>query len=389
MRGVLVLFLLVLPLAAQHEDWGVAQVPDQDGWKNARGFGWYRAYITVPKEWQGSRLLLIAGGISEVDEAFCNGDKVGANGSLPPLFQKAASNVRRPFVIEPDQVRFGEPNLIAWRVYNEKGTGGITSGVIHLSRADDAIDLSGTWLFRRGDNPAWAQWSTDREGEVASFRQRAGEQAAGHRGVVPADREGRKEMFAAVAQHFDGNKNPYARADDKGDPTPAEEAVKQFVLADGLAVDLVLSEPIVRQPLFIDFDERGRMWAVQYIQYPDPAGLEVLTWDKHLRKVFDQVPPPPPFVQTRNIGSSSGRTRSRSTRTPTATEPSTPTRPSSTSLNMVTSLAHGTDGVWVLHPPYLLFFADAEPRRPTRPRSARRPPLRVRTWRTPTRSPTA
>ena len=37
---------------------------------------------------------------------------------------------------------------------------------------------------------------------------------------------------------------------------------------------------------YVDFDAKGRMWVVQYIQYPDPAGLEVLTWDNHLRKVF-------------------------------------------------------------------------------------------------------
>ena len=39
-----------------------------------------------------------------------------------------------------------------------------------------------------------------------------------------------------------------------------QEAQGRFELADGLAIDLVLSEPLVTQPLHISFDSRGRMW---------------------------------------------------------------------------------------------------------------------------------
>ena len=37
----------------------------------------------------------------------------------------------------------------------------------------------------------------------------------------------------------------------------------------------MLSEPIVQQPLHLSFDARGRLWVVQYIQYPEPAGIRV------------------------------------------------------------------------------------------------------------------
>src|SRR5204862_4687800 len=79
-----------------------------------------------------------------------------------------------------------------------------------------------------------------------------------------------------------------------GDPLPAAESLKKMKPADGLVVDLLASEPTVRQPLSINFDERGRMWVVQYIQYPFPAGLKVIKYDEHLRAVFDKVPEPPP-----------------------------------------------------------------------------------------------
>jgi len=36
-------------------------------------------------------------------------------------------------------------------------------------------------------------------------------------------------------------------------------------VADGFAVKLVASEPEIRQPLSITFDERGRLWVIQYL----------------------------------------------------------------------------------------------------------------------------
>ena len=353
----LALLLGVLPTLAQHEGWSPLTAPREDGWGPRKGFGWYRAFVKIPAAWEGSRLLLMVDTISDVDEGFVNGQKLGANGSMPPLFGNPSSSIRRPFVIEPDQIHFGEFNLIAWRVYNEKGRGGILKGPLHLTRVDDAIDLSGKWLFRRGDVPAWASWSSDRGAELASYHQLVGKEGAGHRGVIPADKEWRKRMLTAVDQHFSGNKNPYARADDKGDPTPPDQALGQFQLGKDLAIDTVLSEPLVRQPLYLDFDERGRLWVVQYIQYPNPAGLEVLTWDKHLRKVFDQVPPPPPFSKPEHK-------KFRGMDKITIHEDRDGDGVYEThktfleGLNMVTSVAPGKDGLWVLHPPYLLFFSD-------------------------------
>ena len=342
---------------AQHEGWTTISAPEEEGWQSARGFGWYRSYVEIPREWQGSRLLLIVDNISDVDEAFFNGTKVGANGSMPPLFGKPSSSIRRPFIIEPDQVRFGKANLIAWRIFNKEGKGGILKGPLHLTRIDDAIDLTGQWLFRRGDVPSWAQWGENPEAEAASYLKLAGAEHAGHRGVVPADKEWRRQLLAAVSQHFDGNKNPYARADDKGQPSSPDKTLPLFEARAGLTVETVLSEPQVRQPLFVDFDERGRLWVIQYIQYPNPAGLNVLTWDKHLRKVFDQVPPPPPFTRPAHQ-KFAGQDKITIHEDTNGDGKYDLHKTFLDGLNMVTSLAHGNGGVWVLHPPYLLFYPD-------------------------------
>ena len=42
------------------------------------------------------------------------------------------------------------------------------------------------------------------------------------------------------------------------------------------------------------FDERGRLWVIEYLQYPNPAGLKPLEVDQYLRTKYDRVPEPPP-----------------------------------------------------------------------------------------------
>ena len=75
--------------------------------------------------------------------------------------------------------------------------------------------------------------------------------------------------------------------------TPAESKAT-FQVADGLEFRLVASEPMVRQPLCITFDDRGRLWVLQYLQYPNPNGLKPVEVDQYLRTKYDRAPEPPP-----------------------------------------------------------------------------------------------
>ena len=59
-------------------------------------------------------------------------------------------------------------------------------------------------------------------------------------------------------------------------------------------VDLVAAEPLIRQPVTIDFDDRGRLWVFQYLQYPNPAGRKRIKVDRYSRTIYDRVPKPPP-----------------------------------------------------------------------------------------------
>ncbi len=48
-----------------------------------------------------------------------------------------------------------------------------------------------------------------------------------------------------------------------GQGFPPELAAKKMTVADGFEVTLVAAEPTVRQPVCIEFDDRGRLWVVQ------------------------------------------------------------------------------------------------------------------------------
>lgn len=122
-------------------------------------------------------------------------------------------------------------------------------------------------------------------------------------------------------------------------------------VAEGFEVRLVASEPEIRQPLSITFDERGRMWVIQYLQYPKPAGLKPVKVDQYLRTKYDRVPEPPPhgakgadLITICEDTDGDGRADKFTDFV--------------TGLNLCSGLALGHGGVFVVQPPYLLFYPD-------------------------------
>ncbi|MBX3423500.1 MAG: c-type cytochrome [Pirellulaceae bacterium] len=140
---------------------------------------------------------------------------------------------------------------------------------------------------------------------------------------------------------------------DDSQPTPPEQSLKTFKLKSGLTIELVASEPAISQPLFLSWDSAGRMWVVQYRQYQYPAGLKVVRFDQHLRAVFDRVPEPPPnHVLGADVISVLEDTD--------GDQRYDRQRDVITGLNICTSVAIGYGGIWVLNPPYLLFYPDRD-----------------------------
>ncbi|HTL18726.1 MAG TPA: PVC-type heme-binding CxxCH protein, partial [Patescibacteria group bacterium] len=135
-------------------------------------------------------------------------------------------------------------------------------------------------------------------------------------------------------------------------PLSPAESLSRFKVSEDLQIEQVLAEPEVRQPVFLNFDERGRMWVVEYLQYPFPAGLKMLSHDSFWRAVYDKVPPPPHhFVGADKISIYED---------PDGTGRFTKHKTFVEGLNITTAVTKGRGGVWVLNPPYLLFYRDKD-----------------------------
>ncbi len=130
-----------------------------------------------------------------------------------------------------------------------------------------------------------------------------------------------------------------------------EDALRAFKTIDGLVMELVASEPVIRQPIDLHFDERGRLWVVQYLQYPFPAGLNITSYDQYLRARYNRMPVAPP----NHVRGADRITVLEDTDGDGVFDAH---KDVITGLNITTSVLTGRGGVWVMNPPYLLFYRD-------------------------------
>jgi putative heme-binding domain-containing protein len=77
-------------------------------------------------------------------------------------------------------------------------------------------------------------------------------------------------IVAGLGQSQD-QPDPYAQFIAQSKPlTPAEEG-KQFQLPPGFEIQLVAAEPDIHKPMNIAFDDRGRLWVTDSVEYPYPV----------------------------------------------------------------------------------------------------------------------
>jgi putative membrane-bound dehydrogenase-like protein len=141
-----------------------------------------------------------------------------------------------------------------------------------------------------------------------------------------------------------------ARGDEPGGFPPVE-AVRRMVVPPGFHVEIFAAEPMVRQPLSANFDERGRLWVIEYLQYPNPAGLKPVAVDQYLRTEYDRMPEPPPrgprgADRIKILEDTDGDGRADTEKV------------FIDGLNLASGLAVGHGGVFIGQAPYLLFYPD-------------------------------
>jgi cephalosporin-C deacetylase len=120
---------------------------ERAGYTDYNGYAWYRITIPIPENFKQSKpsgfLSLLLGYIDDVDVTYFNGEKIGSTGTMPPEYTTAYAILRK-YRIPINLVRWDKANVIAVRIYDGDGDGGIYDGplVIKIPGMEETLDLN-------------------------------------------------------------------------------------------------------------------------------------------------------------------------------------------------------------------------------------------------------
>lgn len=318
--GIALALLPVFASSSVHgQETTIVEVPGD--WRSGIGSGTtlYRTRVRIPAAWSERRVDFFLEGADDAREASINGSRIVRLGEFPPDYRSGLGGTGR-YELPRDAVRFDDWNEIEIRIHHRGGRGSFNLAAPALFTEFEAIHLAGSWEKRaEGSAPGEADERTgfDRIEPSADVLERL--------------------------QRLEGDRGAQ----------PPEAALALLTAGEGLTVEGVLTDPIIGQPLSMKWDDRGRLWVAEYLQYPNPAGLRPVSRDTFLRTVYDGVPAAPPHHV---------RGRDRISIHEDTDEDGKLDRHSVfvDGLNLATSFALGRGGVFVLNPPYLLFYPDAD-----------------------------
>ncbi len=122
---------------------------------------------------------------------------------------------------------------------------------------------------------------------------------------------------------------PHAQDKPPGPPLSPAEAIAKMTVPAGFSVELVASEPDIVNPVAMTFDERGRIWVTESLEYP-----------RH--------EPGPGQDRVKILEDTDGDGRADKFTV------------FADGLNIPSGIAVGAGGVWVINAPDLLFFEDTD-----------------------------
>jgi hypothetical protein len=128
---------------------------EEQGYPDLNGYAWYRYHFTLPSSLKKHAYLkdsirVIIGKVDDVDETFLNGVKIGQTGSLPSDtggYSGEWDALREYHVATNNSsLRWDKDNVIAVRVYDGGGGGGMFAGgpVIAMMDIIDGITVTAT-----------------------------------------------------------------------------------------------------------------------------------------------------------------------------------------------------------------------------------------------------
>jgi sialate O-acetylesterase len=135
----------------------------EEGFREYRGYAWYRYKFEITFT-ANEPLFIELGRIDDVDEVYINGHLVGSTGGFPPGYY-TAYNVNRSYLIPTEFLAQGKSNVIAVRVFDEGGEGGILGKYPGIYSYGDVyangFTLMGNWKFSLSDDEEWSKEAFD------------------------------------------------------------------------------------------------------------------------------------------------------------------------------------------------------------------------------------
>lgn len=143
-------------------DWVRVWVPERwedEGFPGYDGIAWYRIHVKIPEQLKDKSLFIRLGKIDDWDETYLNGEHIGKTGELVDMDGETEYQTERCYFLPESRIKYGEENVIAVRVMDGRGPGGIYSGKIGIyskMTVPFLIQFDDDWKFSPGDNPEWA-----------------------------------------------------------------------------------------------------------------------------------------------------------------------------------------------------------------------------------------
>jgi len=121
----------------------VPQKWELQGYRDYDGLAWYRREFTLPAALEGQTLVLLMGKIDDVDEVYIDGQKVGSTGKFPlgnyNWNSYSPYNDQRVYYLTSIKLQANKKHIIAVRVYDSGGEGGIWEGPVGIMTINKLI----------------------------------------------------------------------------------------------------------------------------------------------------------------------------------------------------------------------------------------------------------
>jgi sialate O-acetylesterase len=128
--------------------WGEIFVPakwEDQGYRDYDGYAWYRKSFISPINTGNDKMVLIMGKIDDIDQVYINGTLVGSTGNFPSRYGRDVSTGQeydafRGYFIPDGLLKKNQKNVIAVRVLDTGGVGGIYEGPVGIITQSKYID---------------------------------------------------------------------------------------------------------------------------------------------------------------------------------------------------------------------------------------------------------